>query len=182
MKTADGRGGAARIEDYATVGDTYTVALIGRNGSIDWLCLPRFDAPACFAALLGNKENGRWMIAPTAEPLRIERRYRDETLILETEFVTDSGRVRIDTAARPRFSCAAILRLLNREMVLENNVVFGSVNANRRHYEAAAASLALADREWLARMITRRVPLTDWRTAFIREEGDIKTVLSFSAA
>ena len=67
--------------------------------------------------------------------------------------------------------------MLNREMVLENNVVFGSVNANRRHYEAAAASLARADRDWLRRLITRRVPLASWQSAYMREENDIKTIL-----
>jgi len=83
-----------RIEDYAMIGDTYTAALVGRNGSIDWLCLPRFDAPACFAALLGDERNGRWRIAPAAEA-RIERAYRNDTMILETKFTTDTGSVRL---------------------------------------------------------------------------------------
>src|SRR5215203_3142700 len=73
-----------RIEDYALIGDTQTVALVGRNGSIDWLCFPRFDSGACFAALLGTPENGRWLIAPVDEVIRSERRYRPGTLILET--------------------------------------------------------------------------------------------------
>lgn len=81
------------IEDYAIIGDCQTVALVGKNGSIDWLCFPRFDSPACFASLLGEPENGRWLIAPVEEPVRIRRHYRDGTLILETDFETESGAV-----------------------------------------------------------------------------------------
>ncbi|HEX8112408.1 MAG TPA: trehalase-like domain-containing protein [Kofleriaceae bacterium] len=67
-----------RIEDYALLGDTQTIALVGRTGSVDWLCFPRFDSGACFAALLGTPEHGRWLIAPRGELRRVERRYRDE--------------------------------------------------------------------------------------------------------
>src|SRR5208283_855034 len=80
-----------KIEDYAIVGNTCAVALVGINGSIDWLCVPRFDSPACFAALLGREENGRWLIAPKGEVKRKRRTYRGETLILETEFETAEG-------------------------------------------------------------------------------------------
>ena len=76
--------GHARIEDYALIGDCQSAALVGRDGSIDWLCLPRFDSPACFAALLGTAENGRWKLSP-AKALEAKRRYRPDTLILETE-------------------------------------------------------------------------------------------------
>lgn len=85
----------SRIEDYALIGDLQTCALVSRNGSIDWMCVPRFDSPACFAALLGAPEHGRWSIAPAAEVRRVERRYRDDTLILETTFETATGRVRV---------------------------------------------------------------------------------------
>jgi len=81
---------AARIEDYAIIGDCRTAALVARDGSIDWFCAPRFDAEACFAALLGTPEHGRWLIAPHAEA-RITRRYRPNTLVLETHFETDDG-------------------------------------------------------------------------------------------
>ena len=84
-----------RIEDYALIGDCHTAAMVGRDGSIDWLCWPRFDSAACFAALLGEVENGRWLIAPTDSPLATRRRYRPGTLILETEFQTESGRAMI---------------------------------------------------------------------------------------
>jgi GH15 family glucan-1,4-alpha-glucosidase len=80
-----------RIEDYALIGDCRTAALVGRDGSIDWLCWPRFDSSACFAALLGTAGNGRWLIAPKSAPVRINRRYRPGTLVLETEFETDTG-------------------------------------------------------------------------------------------
>src|SRR5215467_306959 len=80
-----------RIEDYALIGDCKTAALVGRDGSIDWLCLPRFDSAACFAALLGTAENGRWLIAPKHPSLGVQRHYRPGTLILETEFQTESG-------------------------------------------------------------------------------------------
>jgi GH15 family glucan-1,4-alpha-glucosidase len=81
----------ARIEDYALIGDGQTAALVGRDGSIDWLCLPRFDSGACFAALLGTPDHGRWRVAPVGDVARVERRYRDDTLILDTTFHTDCG-------------------------------------------------------------------------------------------
>jgi GH15 family glucan-1,4-alpha-glucosidase len=82
---------STRIEDYALIGDCETAALVSREGSIDWLCWPRFDSDACFAALLGVSEHGRWQIAPRERPLRITRRYRPKTLILETRFETAAG-------------------------------------------------------------------------------------------
>jgi GH15 family glucan-1,4-alpha-glucosidase len=86
---------SGRIEDYALIGDTRTAALVGSNGSIDWFCVPRFDAPACFAALLGDERNGSWRIAPADESATSSRAYRDRTLVLETTFVTSTGSVRI---------------------------------------------------------------------------------------
>jgi GH15 family glucan-1,4-alpha-glucosidase len=83
------------IEDYALIGSCHTAALVGRDGSIDWLCFPRFDSGACFAALLGEPGHGRWLIAPAAEVRSTRRKYRDGTLILETEFETSEGAVRI---------------------------------------------------------------------------------------
>jgi GH15 family glucan-1,4-alpha-glucosidase len=82
---------ALRIEDYALIGDCETAALVGKDGSIDWLCWPTFCSGACFAALLGNAENGRWLIAPAAEPVNVRRKYRDHTLILETTFEAKDG-------------------------------------------------------------------------------------------
>jgi GH15 family glucan-1,4-alpha-glucosidase len=83
------------IEHYALIGDCHTAALVGRDGSIDWLCLPRFDSAACFAALLGGPEHGRWQIAPAAGIRSVSRCYRDDTLILQTVFETAQGSVRL---------------------------------------------------------------------------------------
>ena len=84
-----------KIEDYGLIGDLQTAALVGRNGSVDWLCLPRFDSPSCFAALLGDESHGRWLLAPATEVKATSRRYRPETLILETDFETADGEVRV---------------------------------------------------------------------------------------
>jgi GH15 family glucan-1,4-alpha-glucosidase len=86
---------ALRIEDYALIGDCKTAALVGRDGSIDWLCWPRFDSPACFAALLGNADHGRWLVAPMQPARTVRRHYRSGTLVLETEFETQSGRAAV---------------------------------------------------------------------------------------
>ncbi len=83
------------IEDYGVIGDTHTAALVGRDGSIDWLCVPRFDSAACFAALLGDESHGRWKLAPAA-PVRATRRsYCGDSMVLETEVDTDDGTVRL---------------------------------------------------------------------------------------
>ena len=86
---------ALRIEDYGLIGDRHTAAQVGIDGSIDWLCLPRFDSSACFASLLGTEENGRWRIAPAGDVVTTTRRYRPSTLVLETEFQTAEGVVRL---------------------------------------------------------------------------------------
>src|SRR6201982_692945 len=91
INTCEPKAMTLRIEDYALIGDCRTAALVGRDGSIDWLCWPRFDSAACFAALLGNAEHGRSLLAPKERPLAVSRRYRPGTLILETEFQTESG-------------------------------------------------------------------------------------------
>jgi GH15 family glucan-1,4-alpha-glucosidase len=101
-----------RIEDYALIGDTHTVALVGVNGSIDWLCLPRFDAPACFASLLGTTDNGFWDIAPRDRTIATRRRYRGPTLVLETEFETTRGIARLLDCMPPRGSHPRIVRVV----------------------------------------------------------------------
>jgi GH15 family glucan-1,4-alpha-glucosidase len=83
----------APIEDYALVGDRHTAALVGRDGSIDWLCLPRFDSPACFAALLGDERHGRWLIGPAGDVVDVTRRYVGHSALLETTFTTRTGTV-----------------------------------------------------------------------------------------
>ena len=83
------------IEQYALIGDCHTAALVGSDGSIDWMCVPRFDSGACFAALLGGPEHGRWRIGPSGKITAVHRKYREGTLILETEFETPEGRARL---------------------------------------------------------------------------------------
>ena len=98
-----------RIEDYAVIGNCETLALVGRDGSIDWLGLPRFDSAACFCALLGEPKHGRWLIAPAAGDARITRRYRGDTLILETVFRTGRGAVRLlDFMGKREGSCDVV--------------------------------------------------------------------------
>src|SRR3954468_3852931 len=103
---------AQRIEDYALIGDTQTAALVGRNGSIDWFCAPRFDSGAVFAALLGDRNNGRWLVAPAGGVQSVERRYVDDTLVLETTFHTDDGIVKITDCMPIRGRTVDVMRLV----------------------------------------------------------------------
>src|SRR4029079_13934648 len=100
------------IEDYALIGDCQTAALVGCNGSIDWLCFPRFDAGACFAALIGNEEHGRWLLTPGSKIHRTERRYREGTLIIETDYETDDGAVTVVDCMPPRSHEPDLVRLV----------------------------------------------------------------------
>ena len=102
----------ARIEDYGLIGDCETAALVSKDGSIDWLCWPRFDSGACFAALLGNSKNGRWRIAPAQAKSRITRRYRPATLILETTFTTADGEVTVIDFMPLRGQASHLVRLV----------------------------------------------------------------------
>jgi GH15 family glucan-1,4-alpha-glucosidase len=104
-----------RIEDYALIGDCETAALVGRDGSMDWLCLPRFDSGACFAALLGTPEHGRWLLAPAGDAIRTRRRYRDDTLILETTFETADGEVTLIDCMAVREKEPVVIRLVRGE-------------------------------------------------------------------
>ena len=102
----------AQIEDYALIGDCETAALVGRDGSIDWLCVPRFDSPTCFAALLGTPEHGRWQIAATGQSIRAVRRYRPGTLVLETEYETEAGAVTVIDCMPLRTETPTIVRIV----------------------------------------------------------------------
>src|SRR6186713_2932895 len=104
--------GPSKIEDYALLGDTHTAALVSREGSLDWLCLPRFDSPACFAALLGTPEHGRWLITPSGETTTIRRRYRGDTLVLETRYVSDTGEVAVIDFMPPRDRDINVVRIV----------------------------------------------------------------------
>ncbi len=103
---------AERIEDYALLGDLQTAALVGRSGSVDWLCFPRFDSGSSFGALLDSREAGRWLIAPTSGEPATERRYRRDTLVLETEWQTPTGRVRLIDFMPPRGMAPDIVRIV----------------------------------------------------------------------
>jgi GH15 family glucan-1,4-alpha-glucosidase len=100
------------LEDYGLIGDCETTALVGRDGSIDWLCWPRFDSDACFAALLGDRSNGRWKIAPTAPQARSSWRYRPDSLILETLYETADGAVRVTDFMPPRGEASDVVRMV----------------------------------------------------------------------
>ena len=103
---------ASRIEDYALIGDCQTAALVGRDGSIDWLCFPRFDSGACFAALLGTPDHGRWLLAPAAEVKQVRRCYRPGTLVLETEYEVEGGVVRLVDCMPPRSDTPDLVRMV----------------------------------------------------------------------
>ncbi|MGA2042794.1 MAG: glycoside hydrolase family 15 protein [Roseiarcus sp.] len=106
---------ANRIEDYAVIGNCETIALVGRDGSIDWLGLPRFDSAACFAALLGDPRNGRWLVAPVDAGARVTRRYRGDTLILETRFETTDGAVCLTDFMARRDGGSDLVRIVRGE-------------------------------------------------------------------
>jgi GH15 family glucan-1,4-alpha-glucosidase len=120
----------SRIEDYGLIGDCETAALVGHDGSIDWLCWPAFDSDACFAALLGTRKNGRWLIAPSEDVVSTSRRYWDNTLILETRFETKDGIVAVIDFMPPRGVASDIVRLVqgikgNVRMRMELVIRFG---------------------------------------------------------
>ncbi|MDQ4080406.1 MAG: DUF5911 domain-containing protein, partial [Gemmatimonadota bacterium] len=102
----------SRIEDYALLGDCETAALVSRDGSIDWLCWPRFDSGACFAALLGTREHGCWRLAPRDAQARSTRRYRGDTLILDTEFTSGDGAVTVTDFMPLRGPMADLVRIV----------------------------------------------------------------------
>jgi GH15 family glucan-1,4-alpha-glucosidase len=102
----------ARIEDYGLIGDLQAAALVGRDGSIDWACFPRFDSGACFAAILGDSDHGRWIVAPRGDSWEGGRRYRPRTLVLETEWETDTGAVRVLDFMPPRGKAPDIVRIV----------------------------------------------------------------------
>src|SRR5690349_18430033 len=100
------------IEEYGFIGNMRTAGLVGRDGSIDWLTFPRFDSGACFAALLGTPDNGRWLLAPQGEPRAVRRQYRGHSLVLETEFTTDDGVVAVIDCMPPRDEQLDVVRLV----------------------------------------------------------------------
>jgi GH15 family glucan-1,4-alpha-glucosidase len=147
---------AAPIEDYALIGDTHTAALVSREGSIDWLCLPRFDSPACFAALLGDRSNGRWLLAPAGPAREVRRRYQGDTLVLETEYRTDEGIVRVVDCMPPRQWDPDVARIVEgvsgrvpMRMELTIRFDYGSIVPWVRHIDGALHAVAGPDSVWL---------------------------------
>jgi GH15 family glucan-1,4-alpha-glucosidase len=143
---------ASQIEDYALIGDCHTAALVSRQGSIDWLCFPRFDSAACFAALVGQPHNGRWLIQPSVEVRQIRRRYRGDTLILETDFETDHGAVTIVDFMPPRTAAPDVVRLVQGRrgevpvhMELAIRTDYGSIVPWVRHIERGIRAVAGPD-------------------------------------
>lgn len=144
------------IEDYAVIGDLKTAAMIGRDGSIDWLCLPRFDAAACLAGLLGDVSNGRWGLEPEGTVNAVRRRYRDDTLILETEFETDEGTVALiefmpcsDDGAGERTDVVRLVQGRKGQVAMRTEIVirfdYGKTVPWARHTEQGFSAIAGAD-------------------------------------
>jgi len=147
---------AGKIEDYAVIGDLHTAALVGADGSIDWLCLPRFDSGACFAALLGDEENGHWQIAPVSDGVCVSRKYRDDTLILESVWETPEGRVRVIDAMPPRDDAVDVVRVVEgisgrvpMRSVMRLRFDYGQIVPWVRHVEGELAAVAGPDAVWL---------------------------------
>jgi GH15 family glucan-1,4-alpha-glucosidase len=142
----------ARIEDYALIGDLQTAALVSRTGSIDWCCFPRFDSGACFAALLGEAKHGRWLLAPAEEVRQATRRYRHDTLILESVFETEQGAVRAIDFMPPRGKAPDIVRIvegLEGEVPMRSELVirfdFGHIVPWVRRVDDARVAIAGPD-------------------------------------
>ncbi|MFB4306650.1 glycoside hydrolase family 15 protein [Actinomadura sp. GTD37] len=145
-----------KIEDYGLLGDTQTAALVGRDGSVDWLCLPRFDSPACFAALLGDESAGAWRLAPASGGLCTRRRYRGDTLVLESEWDTPDGTVRLIDFMPPRGEAADVVRIVEgvsgrvpMRMALRLRFDYGRIVPWVRHREGERNAIAGPDAVWL---------------------------------
>jgi GH15 family glucan-1,4-alpha-glucosidase len=144
------------IEDYALLSDLHAAALVGRDGSIDWLCLPAFDSAACFAALLGDESNGHWRIAPAGAGACTRRRYRTDTLILESEWDTPHGSVRILDAMPPRGEASDVVRIVEGisgrvplQMTLRVRYDYGRIAPWTRRHDDVHIAIAGPDATWL---------------------------------
>jgi GH15 family glucan-1,4-alpha-glucosidase len=143
---------ALPIEDYGIIGDLHTAALVGRDGSIDWLCLPRFDSASCFAKLLGNEDHGFWKLAPKDGHIATHRHYRGDTLVLETEFVCEQGSVRVIDCMPIRQQHPEVVRLVEgvrgkvtMEMVLTIRFGYGQIVPWVRHINGTLNAIAGPD-------------------------------------
>ncbi|HEY1877347.1 MAG TPA: trehalase-like domain-containing protein, partial [Rhizomicrobium sp.] len=165
----------APIEDYAMIGDCRTAAIICRNGSIDWYCVPRFDSEAVFAALLGTSDNGRWLIEPEAKKFSSSRRYRGDSLILETVFTTATGKARVTDFMPPGTPHSAIVRIVE---ALEGHVDMCTELAIRFDYGVTIP--------WVSRRDTRTMTavagphLLTFRTRVEVRGEDMRSVAQFT--
>ena len=169
-----------RIEDYALLGDTQTAALVSSEGSIDWLCLPRFDSAASFAALLGNEENGRWQIAPYGHVRETRRRYRGDTLVLETDFDTAEGSIRLVDFMPPRGESPAVVRLVEGvrgqvrvQMDLRLRFDYGRIRPWLRDIDGADVAIAGAESVWLRTPVETRDEDAAVRADFVVSAGQL---------
>ncbi|TXL92940.1 glycoside hydrolase family 15 protein [Streptomyces sp. IB2014 016-6] len=154
-----------RIEDYALIGDLQTAALVGRDGSIDWLCLPRFDSAACFASLLGNKENGHWLLAPRGANRCTSRRYTGDSLVLETLWETRSGTVKVTDFMPQRDIAPDVVRIVEgvsgtveMNATLRLRFDYGSIVPWMRRTDGQRVAVAGPDSVWL-RSVSRARPV-----------------------
>ena len=153
-----------RIEDYALIGDLQTAALVGRNGSIDWLCLPRFDSAACFAALLGDEDNGQWRIAPKGAGDCTSRAYVGESLVLESVWETRTGTVRVTDFMPQRNVAPDVVRIVE--------CVSGSVEMSatlRLRFDFGSVV------PWVRRSDGHRVAVAGPDSVWLRSEPEVKT-------
>ncbi|WP_406328938.1 glycoside hydrolase family 15 protein [Streptomyces sp. NBC_00203] len=153
-----------RIEDYALIGDEQTAALVGRDGSVDWLCLPRFDSAACFAALLGDEDHGHWRIAPKGGGLCTRRAYRPDTLVLDTEWDTDEGSVRVTDLMPQRDRAPDLVRVVEG---LSGRVTMRGLLRLRFDYGLVVP--------WMRRVDGERVAVAGPDSVWLRSEPPVRT-------
>ncbi|MFD5543359.1 glycoside hydrolase family 15 protein [Streptomyces sp. NPDC127079] len=170
-----------RIEDYALIGDEQTAALVGRDGSIDWLCLPRFDSAACFTRLLGDEDNGHWRIAPRGATTCTRRAYRRDTLVLDTEWETEQGTVRVTDLMPQREHAPEVVRIVEGvtgrvtvQSTLRLRFDYGSITPWMRRSGGHRVAVAGPDSVWLRSDPAVRTWGEDFGThsEFTVEKGD----------
>ncbi|GHC56740.1 glycoside hydrolase family 15 protein [Streptomyces cinnamoneus] len=155
---------AALIEDYALIGDLQTAALVGRDGSVDWLCLPRFDSPACFAALLGDDDNGHWRLAPTGAAACTRRAYREDSLVLDSTWETDTGAVKVTDFMPQRDRAPDLVRIVEG---VSGSVDMLSVLRLRFDYGHVVP--------WIRRTDGHRVAVAGPDSVWLRSEPEVPT-------
>nr|WP_206210468.1 glycoside hydrolase family 15 protein [Streptomyces sp. SID10362] len=164
MRSGRGQPVHPDIEDYALIGDQQTAALVGRDGSVDWLCLPRFDSAACFAKLLGDEDNGHWRIAPKGAERCTRRAYRPDTLVLDTEWETEDGAVRVTDLMPQRDRAPDVVRIVEG---LSGEVTVHSVLRLRFDYGSIVP--------WVRRADGHRVAVAGPDSAWLRSEPEVRT-------